>query len=191
MAIDLKNTTEICDKIIDAADVVIPPIENTKTIKASVGDTLVWKLSMEEAKIYFGEKAPYIALPKPMTFGDAGIPPTPKKNVTESLCYFEYRVNLFISQLNDLKDNTEKALEFVFDELDLLLLKNSTFLVNETLKALDVEKYDTAISIGILTITAQFSKRLSARSSFVTEVKLQVYRLYNNEEAKAILEGLE
>lgn len=100
-------------------------------------------------------------------------------------------MNNFISNLKNIQEKSvDKALLYVFNILEDLLLQHGFKSCDMILKDINVWDFKVEILIGILTITLNWKKHLKYRDEFFNLVKLYVNTNYSIEESEKILRGL-
>ncbi len=87
--------------------------------------------------------------------------------------------------------SVDKALNYLFEEIENRLYHKEYDFCNRFLDRVDVEKHDMHVLIGLLTVSLPWRKTLFYRDSLYEKVKEVVYRKYSAERAKRILVGLE
>ena len=87
--------------------------------------------------------------------------------------------------------SVDKALNYLFEEIENRLYHKEYDFCKRFLDRVDVEKHDMHVLIGLLTVSLPWRKTLFYRDSLYEKVKEVVYRKYSAERAKRILVGLE
>lgn len=87
--------------------------------------------------------------------------------------------------------SVDKALNYLFEEIENRLYRKEYDFCNRFLERVDVEKHDIHVLIGLLTVSLPWRKTLFYRESLYERVKEVVCREYPAERAKRILAGLE
>lgn len=88
-------------------------------------------------------------------------------------------------------ETVDKALNYLFEEIEDRLYRKEYDFCNRFLERVDVEKHDIHVLIGLLTVSLPWRKTLFYRESLYERVKEVVCREYPAERAKRILAGLE
>lgn len=99
----------------------------------------------------------------------------------------------FIKNLKriELESSTEDVLDFIYSEIDSLLLGKKFDSCNVILEKIETFKISEHSMIGILTITYPFKNQLPYRAILFSEIKNYFVLAYGNNEASKILSGLE
>jgi hypothetical protein len=95
-----------------------------------------------------------------------------------------------LSELSD-ADEIDAGLDFAFDTIDDLLLDGRFTECNQLIANVDVTRFDPAILVGFLTITAAARDILDARPALVDAVRRRLAERTSPEELSSVMRGLE
>jgi hypothetical protein len=100
----------------------------------------------------------------------------------------------FIKSIYDIQDTLDspidKALDYVFSNIDKLLVENKIETIDKILLDIDTNKTLPIVLVGILTVTDSIKEKLLNRSILYKKVEKIVKTKYNKKEATELLYDL-
>lgn len=87
------------------------------------------------------------------------------------------------------ENNTDKGIDILFSKIDELLLKEDFDLCDDLLRTINLQKLNTSMLLGLLSITFTATAKLPYRSKLVTNIEA-VLKVREPNRVESLLKGL-